>query len=219
MQHDPNTPADKVRTAFSQYPQHTYPKGHIVVFGNENPAGIFYMVRGSVRQYDISPTGSEVIVNVFKPPAFFPMSWAINHAPNRYFFKAEEPTTVHVVPAADALAFVKDNPDVLLDLLSRLYKGLDGLLGRVVHLMSGSARSRLLYELIVESRRGGKEQDNGDVVLTINETDIAARTGLTRETVSREMQHLKDQTWVSIAPGGITIRNLAALKNALGPEL
>ena len=40
------------------------------------------------------------------------------------------------------------NPDVVYDLLTRLYRGLDGLLGRMSQLMAGSAKSRLMYELL-----------------------------------------------------------------------
>ena len=43
----------------------------------------------------------------------------------------------------------------MYDGLSRLYTGMEGLLGRIVQLMSGGARSRLLYELAVKCRRFG----------------------------------------------------------------
>jgi CRP/FNR family cyclic AMP-dependent transcriptional regulator len=164
----PSDITDKIHQRFSTSPRREYPKGQILVFGDENPDHIFYIVEGQVRKYDVSYRGDEVIINVFKPPAFFPMSWALNQAPNKYFYKTETPVVLHAVPTGDALAFLKENPDVMLDLLSRVYKGLEGMYGRLVHLMSGTARSRLIYELIIESRRFGSQQDDGSYMLKSN---------------------------------------------------
>lgn len=169
-----------------------------------------------MRKYDVSYRGDEVVVNVFKPPAFFPMSWAINRTPNKYFYKTETITELHIVPADDAVAFLKANPDVMFDLLSRIYRGMDGLLGRVVHLMSGSAKSRLLYELIIECRRFGKKNSDGSYLLETSEVDLAARSGLSRETVSREMNKIKKDGLVSIGKKGIGIKDLAALEKKIG---
>lgn len=208
----------KIDAAFSAYPKRTYPKGQILVFADESPDHIFYITKGRVRKYDVSYRGDEVIVNIFKPPAFFPMSEAINHTPNRYFYKTEEATEVHIVPDDDALQFIKESPDVMLDLLSRIYRGMDGLLGRLVQLMSGSAKSRLLYELLVESRRFGEKQDDGSISLSISEVDLAARAGMSRETVSREMKKIKTDGIVAVTNKGISVIDLASLEKKVGAE-
>lgn len=211
--------AQKVQQHFSQFPRRSYPKGQILVFADESPEHIYYITKGLVRKYDVSYRGDEVVVNLFKPPAFFPMSWAINRTPNKYFYKTETETEVHIVPADEALAFLKANPDVMLDLLSRIYRGMDGLLGRVVHLMSGTAKSRLIYELIMECRRFGEKQADDSFLLKTNEMDLAARSGLSRETISREMRKLKDRDMVSISTKGIVVKQLASLEKMLGTEL
>jgi CRP-like cAMP-binding protein len=214
-----NEIAQKVQQHFSTYPKRTYPKGQILVFADEDPEHIFYVVHGKVRQYDVSYRGDEVILTVFGDHAFFPMSWAINHGPNHYFYKTEEETEVHIIPPDDALQYIKNNPDVLLDLISRLYRGMDGLLGRVAHLMAGSARSRLIYELIVESRRFGQDKGNGTFKLQTSEVDLAARAGLSRETVSREIQKLKDRGWLTLNSKSITVEDISELEQTLGQEV
>jgi CRP/FNR family transcriptional regulator len=209
---------EKIHAFFSQYPKRVYPKGQILIFGDESPQHVFFLAKGKVRKYDISYRGDEVIVNVFQSPAFFPMSWALNRYKNRYFYKTEEPTEVYIAPADDTVEFLRANADVTLDFLSRLYKGMEGLLGRMVHLMSGTAKSRLAYELIIECRRFGKKQPDGSVLLSANESDIAARSGLSRETVSREIHKLKAQKLVSVDHGGISILDPAALQKLHGVE-
>jgi len=208
--------AGKVASFFAQYPQRHYPKGQIIIFGGEDPEHIYYLASGQVRKYDVSYRGDEVIVNIFKTGAFFPMSWAINRKPNRYFYKTEVDTELQVAPTDEALEFIRDNPDVMYDLLARLYRGMDGLFGRIVHLMSGTAKSRLVYELIIECRRFGVPQADGSILLTANEQDLAARSGLSRETISREMSKLKNDGLVAIGAAGITIANLEHLEATLG---
>jgi hypothetical protein len=75
----------KIHQFFSQYPAKEYAKGEILILADENPKYIYHLIEGYVREYDISYRGDEIVVNVFKPPAFFPMSWPIAKTPNRYF--------------------------------------------------------------------------------------------------------------------------------------
>lgn len=211
--------SEKTARYYSTFPKRTYPKGQIIIFAEEDPEAVYYIVKGKVRTYDLSYRGDEVIVNIFKPGAAFPMTWAINRTPNKYFYKTEEETTVHVIPADAAVVFLRDNPDIMLDLLSRLYFGIEGLLGRMVHLMSGTARSRVLYELIIESRRFGKKDEVSGFTLGVSEVDLAARSGLSRETVSREIGKLKQQNILSLKSGKIYISELKKLESLLGTEV
>jgi len=210
--------ADKSKKYFSTFPKRTYPKGQIIILAEEEPEAIYYIVDGKVRSYDLSYRGDEVVMNIFKPQSFFPMSWAINRTPNKYFYKTEEETTVHVIPAKVVVEFVQKNPEVMFDLLSRLYYGLDGLLGRMVHLMSGTARSRVLYELIIECRRFGVQTTNG-YELDVSEVDLAARSGLSRETVSREIGKLKQQNFLALKGGKVHITQFKKLEALLGTEV
>lgn len=211
---------NKIETFFSSYPVRHFKKGQILVYGGEQPGHVFYLVSGKVRQYDINDKGNEVVVNVFKPPAFFPMSWAINKSHNYYFFETTEPVSLHQAPPDDVITFLKENPDVSFDLLSRLYSGVDGLQRRMAHLMGGSARNRTIFELITECVRFGASQKDGSQVISINERELAERTGLSRETVSRELAKLKAKNLVHSNTGhSIRISSVTALKDELADSL
>lgn len=121
------------------------------------------------------------------------------------------------MPASEVFEFVKANPDVMLDLLSRLYRGVEGVLGRMVHLMSSNASSRLMYELLLNARRFGKTDKAGHH-LGLSEGDLAARTGLTRETVSREIHKLKDIGLIKVEKQGLVITDIEALEKLLTAE-
>ncbi len=210
---------DKLQDFFARYRTRTYEKGQILVFANDDPEYIFYILKGTVRMYDVTYRGEEIVANVFKEGSFFPMSWAINHTPNYYFFQAAEDVEVALADPEQTVAFVKDNPDVMFDLLSRVYRGTDGMMLRMVQLMGGSARERLALELLIACRRFNQESNDTTCQLQMTESELAARAGLTRETVSRELRKLAREETVHVKQGFIRINDTQKLQAIVGKPL
>jgi CRP-like cAMP-binding protein len=210
-----NSVTQKVQDFFAGYRLQTVEKGKLLIRSGSDPDGVYFLVQGEVRQFDIAANGDEIVVNVFKSSSFFPMSWAINGTPNRYFFGAYTDLKVRKAPAKAVVDFLHEHPDVAFDLLSRVYKGIDGLLNRMVFLMQNSARNRVLFELWLSSQRFGVRNPDNSYRLEVTESEIATRSGLTRETVSREMRVIKQQGLVKMMPGGVIVNNL----DELGREL
>lgn len=210
--------SSKIEGFFSGYKLSRYPAGQILILAGDETEYIFHMVKGKVKQYDVTYRGEEIILNVFKPPAFFPMSLAINKDQNPYIYEAETDVELHRVPAGDAVEFIKSNPDVQFDLLSRVYRGLDGLMGRMSHLMASSAKSRLMYELVLESLRFG-EKNGSEYVLSLTEKDLGARAGLSRETVNREISKLKKDGLITVSHNAMIVKDLKSLESKLKRDI
>ena len=208
-------PSEKVKAFFAAYPQKSFSKQQQIVSAGEPLPGVLYIESGRIAKYDITPAGNEAVVNIYKPGAFFPMSWALNGTANDYFFEASVPTTVRVAPPIEALQFLKDNPDVTLDLLSRVYRGTDGILRRMVHLMSGDTKSRLLFELLNATYRFGEHKDDGSIFIALSENDLARHAGMARETVNRNIQSIKADGLVEITRLGITVKDVSAIEKLL----
>ena len=208
--------SNKIEKFFAGYRIRKYAKGQVLILNGDGAEYVFNLVVGRVKQYDVTYRGDEVILNTFKPPAFFPMSLAINKTDNPYIYEAEVDVQVRQAPSEDVIAFLKSNPDVLFDLLSRVYMGVDGLIGRMAHLMASSAKGRLMFELLIEYRRFGKPQPDGSCLLEINEKELGAKAGLSRETVSRELHKLIRDGLVAAKPGKITVKNLDEFEKSLG---
>lgn len=197
--------AKKVRAYFEGKTSAHYAKGEIITHAGESPRGVSLLLSGVVEQYDSTPEGNYVTVNLFKPLAFFPMSWAINKTPNTYFYVALTDVTLQWADPDETALFLQDNPDVLFDLLRRVYIGTDMLLRRLVLAASGAAASRLIFELLIEAYRFGTNQANGSCVVVIKQHTLAARSGLARETVSRELHKLQKDGVIELAQKGIII--------------
>ncbi len=193
----------KVKEFFGQFPLAEYHKGDIIIFAHMSLSAIYYIESGTVIEYDIATKGTRTILNTFKAASFFPMSNAVNNVDTPYFFEAEGTVRLRVAPSDQVVRFVKQNPDVLYDLLQRTYRGADGLLARLSEMMHGDAESRILQELYIIKRRFGYEQTpSGDLLARkVSEIELAERTGLARETISRAIQKLKTKKDLGIQKG------------------
>lgn len=209
----------KIAAFFAKYPEKIFVKRQIIIHAGEDPPGVFLITEGRVSQYDISNAGADLVVNVFKSPAFFPMSWAVNRTANEYFYEAATRVVVRQAPADEVIAFIRSEPDLLFDLLSRVYRGTDGVLRRMSLLMGGDASSRLLFELLNAARRFGEPDGYGSVRLPLNEGDLAKHSGLARETVSRVIKGFKAAGLIQVTKTGVTVPDIKQLEAELDAKL
>lgn len=209
----------KIERFFSKYPARSYRKGQILIYRGEEPAGVFHLDSGRVKQYDVSDEGHSVVVNIYKPLTFFPMQWAINRSKNQYFFETITSVKVRQAPPDEVIRFLKDNPDVLYSLLSRVYSGLDGILRRSAHLMASKASVRILFELITECKRFAQKQKDGTYIIPMHAYELADSAGLSRETVSRELVSLKKSGLIGINRRHIIVKDLKKLESILDTHL
>lgn len=210
---------------FVQHKRQTYKKGEILVRADEEPSGIFYLKNGVIKQYAISKKGEELVLNVFKPVSFFPMGWAINKTQNDYYYEAITDVEVYKTPREKVVEFLRSNPDVLYNLMERIYRGLDGLFTRMTYMMSGGAYDRLITEIVIQAKRFGRYKtvpsagvnkfENNEIEMHISEKELAAQAGMTRETISREMKILKDKGFVSFNKNTLLIHDLTKLEEEL----
>ncbi len=193
--------------------EHFFSKGIIkfyrphetIIFAGEEPTGVMFIEKGIVEQYDTTSEGNKLTVNMFKPGAFFPMSWAITKATNTYFFAAFNDVTIKLIEAEDAVEFLHQNSDVMCDLLKRVYIGASAIQNRLVLAASGVASERLAFELLTEAYRFGQMIDDSHAIIKVKQVSLAERSGLARETIGRELHKLADDGLVERTKLGLIV--------------
>ena len=201
---------------FSNYNKHKYKPKELLIRADEEPTGVYYLTDGIVRMYAVSSQGEEVVINVYRAISFFPMAWILNDLVSHYYFEAVTPVTVTKAPKEEFLKFLKSEPEVLFDLLQRIYKGLHGYFLRMEYLMSGTAQARLIAEILIYAKRFGSEEKGKIIVgVKLTEKDLASQTGIARETVSREIHKLKDKGLVDFDKNILTVKSLVGLEDEL----
>jgi CRP/FNR family transcriptional regulator len=207
----PSTIAD-IESFFSNYPLRRYKKGQILMLPGETTNYAYLLVSGRLKLYTRSYRGDEIIVDMFKNPSFFPLSLVMNKSPTFLIHEADTDIEVRQAPIQATLDFLDTNPKLVLDLLSFLYSRFDGALQRMVHLIDSSAKVRLVHEIIDACDQIGELKPDGSYLLTISQTTLGGRIGLTRETVSREAKSLKDKKLLEITRTSMIIPDITKLK-------
>ncbi len=182
-------------------------KGELLIEPTKEPAGLFHLNEGTVKQYTITKSGEELILNIFKAGSYFPMGWLVNDSPVTHYFEAITDMTATISSKEAGLKLFKENPEVLFDLVKRIYKGLEGYFMRMEYQMTGNAKSRLITELVITAKRFGE--------IKLKEKDLAAQSGIARETVSRELKKLREEDLIELKSGQILIKDLDLLENKL----
>lgn len=206
----------KLDAFFSQYKQQKFRKGEILIRADSQPSGILYLTKGTVKQYAISAQGVEQILTIYKPYSFFPMMWAINNTSNTHYFEALSEVMVWNAPKDAVVTFIKGDSDILYDLLGRLYRGMGTLLSRIEYFMTGSAYQKVIFTILnTAARFGEKRSETDDVILHTTHKEIAAFSGLTKETISRESKKLQERGLIENRNHIIIIKNMRKLEAEL----
>lgn len=206
----------KLTGFFCRYRKIDFLKGEPLIMAGESPDGVFYLVDGIVKEYVVNINGTEVVLNLYKPDSFFPMDWVFNKKTSPHYFEAMIDASCFKAPSEGFLKLLKENPDILIDLLRRIFKGMEGMFLRLEYVMSGSASQKFISELLIFVRRFGKQEDSiVKVDFKIFEKDLASQTGIAKETVSRIIHKLKDKGLINFKDNYIIIKDLNNLEKEL----
>jgi CRP-like cAMP-binding protein len=169
---------------------------------------VYYLTSGRVRQFIDTKNGLEITFHVFMPPSFFPIMIFLSKTKNKYNFQALEEVTVWKMPSQRVIEFLKEEPEVLLDLAVRLSQGIIGLLEKLEKMSFTTAYQKVISELMyIMQKESSKEHLPNSSEIKLTHTLLASRTGLQRETVSRQIEKLihkgiitKKATFLAVNP-------------------
>lgn len=195
---------------FSRYNQEIFSKGETIIRPQKNR--IFFLTAGTVRMYS-QISKSELTLNIFKPFSVFPMALILSNKQNIYIYDTLEESKGYFAPKKDFKYFIKTNPDILFDLLKRIYVGLDGYYMLVEALLLGDAYLKILTHLVIYSRRfGKKDKDRVTFDLHLTHRQLASQTGLARESVTKVIKKLQNKRLVGYQGKKLFVYNIVKLE-------
>ncbi len=204
---------------YKQFSTRGYKKGEILIRADDNPQGIFCLTKGYVRQYTISKTGIELTLQILKPITYFPLIWAINGAPNMYYYEALTPVEVGRAPKEQVVNFINDKPSIILELMSKLLGDYEETLSRIEHLVFSDAYRRVISVLIYIAKHFGEKQD--EIVIVnhrFTQQDIATLVGIARETASIEIGKLEKKGLIKYIDHSMQFNNINKLEFELSSD-
>lgn len=206
----------KVELFFSQFQLHSFKKGQLIIQPDESVRQSYFLKQGYVREYGVSQSGIEITIHIFIPFSFFPMTSIIANIKNRYYFETLTDTQIYIGPKKKVFLFLEKNPDVLMDVTSRILHGLDKLSARIESIMYNKASQKVASVLLYLAKHFGQiKLDKTTIQYRFTHKDIALLAGLSRETASREWEKLEKGGFIYYKNNLIVINDESRLKEKL----
>lgn len=169
-----------------------YNKNAVLIESESPTADIYYLEKGHVRVYALTPNGTQKIYVFYKPGEMFPVIWAFNHIKKHLFYEAMEDVVIRKIPTGTFMEFIKDKPNTLLELIHYIININSVYVDRIDNLEYSSAYARLISRLLFMANRFGIQQDTSIILnIPVTHQDIASTITMTRETTSRELEKLE----------------------------
>lgn len=173
---------------------------------------IFFLTDGVARMFSVSGKNSQITLNIYRKHSIFPIPLVFD-LKNKYTFDSLTKAEGYYAPEKDFKKFLDKNPDVLFDLVKRIYLGFDGFFTQLEALLLGDAFCRVTTSLIVYTRRFGQKSE-GIIVFDwqLTHKQIASQTGLARESVTREIKKLQEKGLIGYSNKKLFVYDLNKLE-------
>jgi CRP-like cAMP-binding protein len=165
--------------------------GKTVFHQSDNSSDLYIVLDGSVRASLVNEEGEELILADFNRGDFFGELSLLDAKPRSATMTAIEDATLGVLRREAFLRAVKDDPIIAIDMLSAIVQRMRKADGMIESLAFLDVSQRLI-RLLMQTAAAEDEKDRGGFFRTkkLTHREIAARTGASREAVSKAMKVL-----------------------------
>lgn len=193
----------------------TYKKKDDIYTEGSYPKGIYFINKGKVKTYQTNELGKELITELYKDGDFFGYLSLLQDEKHTSTASALEESDIYMIPKEDFFDLIYKNSEVSRKFIEMLSNNLRDKEKQLVKLAYNSVRKRVAEALVKLSDKYKKESDQ-KFSMHVSREDLANLVGTATETVIRTLSDFKEEKFIEIAAGTITILNydrLANLKN------
>lgn len=205
-----------ITSFFSQSDKRLYKKGEVIIRPDDFPTGVYFIEQGYIRIYSITEQGDERLHLICKPGEIFPLIWALHGNYKGRFYESMGQTILRKIPREEFLRNIKDNSSAQVEINALLISILGVFSDRIDNLEISKSYPRVIARLLFLAKRFGKK--DGDTIIIeppITHKDIASSIAMTRETASREMEHLEKKGIIGYHKHFIVVYSIERLKREL----
>ncbi len=189
-----------------------YKGSHIYKKGDQDKF-IYFIQKGSVKQYTLSTTGKEVIKNILYPDNLVGEEVFSKEGIRNDYAKVIDPEVILVkIHVDDLRGLVQRYWEVNEAFIGLLTKKLKRTQQRVAGLIVDDARKRIIdflkYNAVHKGRKVGMEML---IKHSMTQQDIANYTGTSRQTVTSILNDLRKTNKIYFKRNSILIRDIASL--------
>jgi CRP/FNR family cyclic AMP-dependent transcriptional regulator len=186
-----------------------YSKGQRIFVQGEAANALYLLRRGRVELYRLTRSAKRLKLAAIRPGMIFGEACVLGGVPRNATAEVAEAAQVVTMDRADIERFIEADPDFTLYLVKELSRRLQESNWRLVTLAYADVSTRLAAELLHVS------QEERATLLPITHQDLAERSGLLRETVTKTLDTFQEEGLVELHRGQVRLRDVQGLRSML----
>lgn len=193
----------------------TYRKKETIYEVGDRQSHLFYIVSGAVKSCKINQDGKELIIDIHREGDFIGCHALLDHGVSTENAVALTNVEVMPVPNNECLEVINQDSKLSKEFISLLNNELAERDEQLLRIAYDSARKRVATGLLLFSDKFRKTTEEKND-LEVGRRDLAAITGISKETVIRTLSDFKEEGLIDIAEQKIIIlqhEKLRALPN------
>jgi len=203
---------DSLKKLSEEQDVRTYKKKEDIYKEGAYPKGIYFINKGKVKTYQTNELGKELITELFKEGEFFGYLSLLQDAKYNSSATALEDSEIYMIPKEDFFSLIYKNAEVSRKFIEILSNSVSENEKQLVKLAYNSVRKRVAEALVKLSDKYKKEDDQ-TFSMNVSREDLANLVGTATETVIRTLSDFKEDKFIEVAGGKITILNYDRLAN------
>lgn len=187
----------------------TLPKGDYLFHEGDKSEGFYVVQKGAINVHRMNASGREQVIHVFRAGeslAEASMAVAQGYPANA---RANEASSVLVIPKAPFLALIARRPDLGLRMLASMSQHLRVLVGLVEDLTLKDVETRVINWLL--KRCPNAATGEVSIELTMTKRVLAAELGTSSESLSRTFARLRGEKLLDVKGNTLRVRDAAGL--------
>lgn len=208
---------------FKTYPEISYNKGDKILRPNEYFDHIYFVKSGYVRIYKVLSTGQEITLSCYNPKKQKFAIFGYTPLLADYHVEAFTNVVLHRAPKSEYEKYIQKNPEMKDYVIQDFKIFFEELIKQVEWLSIPDAYTRIkaimhsLAERIGQQSHGDLTLDNkANLEIKITHHLIASFTGLSRETVTIQINKLISEGYLARKNNTLVIQDMAGLAKAIG---
>jgi CRP-like cAMP-binding protein len=190
-----------------------FPAGAVLFVEGDTAHEALVLLSGEVKVSVGSSEGKEIVLEVFEPGALLGELSVIDGQPRSATLTALTPIEVLAVSAESFNEFLDRHPAVLRRLLIDVIGRLRTRVRHQLEFGAGDALGRVCARLVALAERYGVPDGEAVVLRSpVNQSELAAWTGLSREAVVKALRALRRLEWIDVRGRTFVVRDLERLR-------
>ena len=198
---------DQLAEVVSHVHERTFRRGEVILLEGEAPQAVYFIVRGQVRVYRLSPEGREQVLKRLGPGGAFNLVPVLDGGLNPSSAMVWTDVTVYAIERGHFLRMVREHPALSVAVLADFAAKLRHMTALVEDLSLRTVGARLAKLLLTQAT------EEETVPRRMTQQEMAAQLGTVREVVGRALAELEREGLILMERHRIVIVDRAGLES------